>query len=494
MACAIDWSSGDDVWRRAHVTVHLGTQRDVCGQEATMVDAPYTGDLDLGAVSTRDELAALLRMVHLRADRPSLRILEARTRHSPAPLSKTAVSEMLKGTRFPRKAVMVAFLVACGERDDQIEAWRRAWDRIAVGEHGLTRRGDSGSGPVPSARAAARSGGDAAGLGAAEVERLRAEVSRLSEDNSRLRLQMAAAGRSVTAPEARSGDGTGTRGVRGPEVRRRELGARLRALRVAKGMTIEQAADHLFCSPGKVSRMENGFRAGTLRDVRDLCELYGVSEADQRDELLEFARQSKQHGWWQDYGLPFSTYVGLEADAASVSSYHSTIVPGLLQTADYARAIHDGGTARSYDWEEIEQRVQVRLIRQRLLTQSDPPKFRAVLDEAVLHRVMGGPAVMAVQLDRLIELSRLRNVAIGVISFRSGAHPGGDGAFDILEFGASLPGVVYLEGLFGQIFVESPRDVGRYQSAFETLHAAALDQEDSQQLIRRIRRDLGETT
>jgi hypothetical protein len=119
--------------------VRCGTTADTCGQGVDVDDAPYTGDLDLGAASTRDDLAALLQTVHIRADKPSLRTLEARTRHGATPLSKTAVAEMLKGVRVPRKAVMVAFLRACGVQDDGMESWLRTWERVASGEGGPAR-------------------------------------------------------------------------------------------------------------------------------------------------------------------------------------------------------------------------------------------------------------------------------------------------------------------------------------------------------------------
>jgi transcriptional regulator with XRE-family HTH domain len=454
-----------------------------------VVDAVHTGDLDLTAAATPAELTALLRTVHLRADRPSLRVLEARTRHDPTPLSKTVVSEVLKGVRFPRKGVMVAFLRACGERDDRIESWQRAWERIAASRTELAAHATEDA-PRPVAQATVSGAGEISAGGAAEVERLRQEVSKLSEDNRRLRLQVGGAGQMGPVPENEPARDVGTRPARGPEVRRRELAAQLRSLRSERGLTTEQVAGHLFCSVGKVSRMENGFRAGTVRDVRDLCELYKVSGA-QRDYLMELARQSKQHGWWQDYDPPFATYIGLEADAASISSYHCVIVPGLLQTADYARAVMNA-VRRGLNHEAIEQRVQIRLARQRVLTQEDPPKFIAVVDEAVLHRVVGSVAVMVAQLDRLIKLSSLENVDLRMIAYGAGCHPGLGGAFDILELGRHLPDVVCVEGLFGMIYVEKARDVKRHRDAFEILHETAHDQEDSRSEIIRIRRQMEE--
>lgn len=236
--------------------------------------------------------------------------------------------------------------------------------------------------------------------------------------------------------------------------------------------------------------MENGFRAGTLRDVRDLCELYKVSNA-QRDYLMELARQSKQHGWWQDYDLPFSTYIGLEADAASISSYYCVVMPGLLQTEEYARAVVNAvGRGRGLSQQDIEERIHIRLTRQRVLTQKDPPKLVALLDEAVLHRVIGSAGVMAAQMDQLIELSALENIDLRVITYDAGCHPGVGGAFDILAFSIDLPSLVYIEGLFGLIYVEKERDVNRYERVFEIMQKVAKNEEDTRNEIMKMRRQL----
>jgi transcriptional regulator with XRE-family HTH domain len=453
-----------------------------------MTDAPYTDDLDLAAVSTASELAEFLRTVHLRADRPSLRVLEARTRHELTPLSKTAVSEMLKGTRFPRKAVMIAFLKACGERDDRIEEWRHTWERIATVQYGPASTPAAGRVPLQSGHGVAIESGGGLVPETAEAKQLRAEIDRLNEDNRRLRLQAAAAARSDAAPQTVVG-GTGVRQARGPELPRRMLGAKLRALRVAQDITVEQVAAHLLCSVAEVNRMENGFRSGRLRDIRDLCELYCVSDADQRDYLMDLARQSKRRGWWQEYSVFSSTFMGLEADATSLKDYNPIVVMGLLQTADYARTVIESISAGQLNSDRIERLVQARLIRQHLLTRNNPLVLSAVLDEAILHRIVGSAAVMAVQLDHLIDLSRLDNVTIEVIPYGSGAHAGFN-AFDILEFDAALPGVVYLEGVFGELYFEKPEEVDRFQKIFSVLREKALDEEDSRALIGTARRSL----
>ncbi len=274
--------------------------------------------------------------------------------------------------------------------------------------------------------------------------------------------------------------------VRSPTVRRRELGALLRALRNEKGLTVEQVAERLLCSPSKVSRMETGHGVATPRDIRDLCELYGVTDEGDRERLMSLAREGKQAGWWQGYDLDyFATYVGLEAEAAGIKYFQSTIVPGLIQTPDYARAMHEAGIPK-FSPERIDQLIEVRLTRQRLLERDQPLRLDAILDEAVLHRVVGGPAVMRAQLEQLIEVSKRPNVTIQVIPYAAGAHPAMDSTFNILEFTGGVASVVYVEGLVGWIYVERPQDIDRYQQVFEHLRTVALSPQDSIKRVARI--------
>jgi transcriptional regulator with XRE-family HTH domain len=278
--------------------------------------------------------------------------------------------------------------------------------------------------------------------------------------------------------------------VRSPTVRRRELGALLRALRNQKGLTVEQAADQLLCSPSKVSRMETGHGIATPRDIRDLCALYDVTAEADRDRMQQLAREGKQSGWWQDYDLPYSTYVGLEAEATVIGDFQSSVVPGLLQTADYARAGHEGAMPRLSP-EEIERRIEAKLTRQSLLTQPDPPSFQVVLDEAVLHRAVGGSQVMDAQLERLIEAVRLPHVTIQVIPFTFGAHPGVESNFNILEMPAPTPGVVFVEGLVGSVYLETAKDLSRYREVFKCLQTIALSPKDTISVIAKIRAQSG---
>jgi len=232
--------------------------------------------------------------------------------------------------------------------------------------------------------------------------------------------------------------------------------------------------------------METGHGIATSRDIRDLCDLYGVTDAAERERMKQLSHEGKQQGWWQSYDLPYSTYVGLEAEAVAISDFQSSVVPGLLQTADYARAGHEGAMPKLSP-EEIERRIEAKLTRQSLLTKADPPSFEAVLDEAVLHRAVGGPQVMDEQLERLIEISHLPNVTIQVIPFALGAHPGVESNFNILEMPGRTPGVVFVEGLVGYLYLEKTEDLQRYQGIFERLKTMALSPKDTIIAVAKIR-------
>jgi len=470
-------------------------------------DPPYTEDLNLASVTIYGELAALLRTVHLRADRPSLRTLEARTRHDETPLSKTAVSEMLKGVRFPRKAVMVSFLRACGVRDDHITPWSRAWERVAVRDHELAQRKGMYIMPAGQTRVAAgrdersdwprrgtAGGADAKNLSAGrsveltadavdpQTERLRDQINQLDADNNRLRLQLAAIDLQRVEDEPHFTDAANARAAHSPIASRRELGVLLRTLRQEQGLTVKQVAEHLMCSTNKVRGMEASFRAGTLRDVRDLCDLYGVTTKAERDRMMKLAEEGKQQGWWQSYELGYATYVGLEAEAAAISAFQSSVVHGLLQTAEYARAGHEGAMPRLSP-ERIEMQIEAKLTRQRILTRDNPPRFAAVLDEAALHRMAGGRQVMASQLAKILEMSALPDVLVQVLPYELGAHPAVESNFTILELPSPTPGVVYVEGLIGSVYLERAEDLKKYREIFNQLQFIALSPKDTAGLI-----------
>jgi hypothetical protein len=220
--------------------------------------------------------------------------------------------------------------------------------------------------------------------------------------------------------------------------------------------------------------METGHGVATPRDIRDVCSLYEVTDEAERERMLNLAVEGRQAGWWQSYDLnQFADYVGLEADAVSVKNYQSILIPGLLQTPDYARAVNEAVMPQP-DPERLEEQTEVRLRRQERLTQDPPLRFGVILDEAALHRVIGGPAVMEAQLWHLVELSQLPNVTLQVIPFSAGAHPAMDSTFIILEFADAVPGLVYVEGLVGWVYMERSRDVERYMRVFERLCDIAL--------------------
>ena len=263
-----------------------------------------------------------------------------------------------------------------------------------------------------------------------------------------------------------------------PTVRQRELGTRLRQLRTELGLTVDDVGEKLLCSATKISRMETGARRPSLRDVRDLCGVYGVDEPTSAD-LMRLAREAREQGWWMQYGdLAVGAYIGLEEAATSITSFTMYYVPALLQTEDYARAIIKA-IAPKMDPRIHQQRVEARLRRQQLLDRDTPPSYRVLLDEAVLHRRVGGSAVMAAQLDRILELERESRTTVQVIPFDVGAHAAQDSNFVLLEFDEPLSPVVFIEGLTNHQYQERKADLARYREAVEYLRDSALSPRDS---------------
>ena len=270
---------------------------------------------------------------------------------------------------------------------------------------------------------------------------------------------------------------------RSPTVRRRRLGFELRRLRERAGVTIEYVADQLECSTSKISRIETGQTSATPRDVRDMLELYQVSEAV-AEELVQIAREARQKGWWHPYSTVLtSAFVGLEAEAESVRAYEQQVIPGLLQTEEYARAMIRAARP-DIGSDEVERRVHVRMQRQSLLAESDSVDLWVVLDEAVLSRPIGGDSVMRRQLDRLVEVAGLPRVTLQVLPFEAGAHAGMDGTFTILNFsGQADTNVVFVENATGGLFLEKREELRKYQTIFDHIRAAALRPEESVSLI-----------
>ena len=274
--------------------------------------------------------------------------------------------------------------------------------------------------------------------------------------------------------------------TRTPTGRRRRLGAELRRLREAAGLTIDRVAEELECSPSKVSRIETGQVSATPRDVRDMLGLYRVDD-DRLEAMVQVAREARQRGWWQKFvdvpdGVP--AYVGLETAATSIDVYMALLVPALLQTPDYARAVI-AAVRPDLPPKEIDRRVELRLRRQDLLDQERPPRMRVLLDDTVLLRPVGGPAIMAAQRRRLLADADRPAVTIQVLEVEAGAHAGMDGPFTIFGFPASAErDVVALDSAADALYLEGPEDVARYRRVFELLLPAARSAEDSAAIIR----------
>lgn len=257
----------------------------------------------------------------------------------------------------------------------------------------------------------------------------------------------------------------------------------LKALRTQKGWTVEQVAERLEFSASKVSRLETGQRGASARDIRDLCDLYAVDD-QQRQHLVGLAAEGKQTAWYQRQTLRGSRYVGLEAAAKTVSDFGLGLVPGPLQTSDYARAIMRG-TLPAISADVIEQRLEARIARQRALASRTDLLFEALLDESVLHRLVGGRSVMKSQLSRLLELSELAHVAIRVLPFERGALPSNNNKFIILTFERpdEEPPIVFVETLTADHYLDRPDDVAEYQEAFKIMQGMAATPAKTRQLI-----------
>jgi len=279
----------------------------------------------------------------------------------------------------------------------------------------------------------------------------------------------------------------------GPTVLRILVGAQLRRLREASGVTREAAAYAIRGSEAKMSRLESGRVGFKRRDVADLLTVYGVAEGTARDLVLDVAEQANEPGWWHRYNdtMPdwFSTYVGLEQAATIIRSYEAQYVPGLLQTDAYANAVIELGQAVRAD--EVSQRVELRMRRQQLLYMPQPPDYWAVIDEAVLRRNLGGRQVMRDQLDHILEATKRPNITVQVVPFdRSDAAAVG-GPFTLLRFAEpdlpDLPDIVYLEQLNSALYLNRDVDVQTYRKIVDRLAAGALPPGRSTELIASVR-------
>ncbi|MFH9864464.1 helix-turn-helix domain-containing protein [Streptomyces sp. NPDC017202] len=272
----------------------------------------------------------------------------------------------------------------------------------------------------------------------------------------------------------------------GPAVRRRKLGAELRALRSRAGFTSGEAARLVGWHQSKVSRIETGTSGTRPADVRSLLDAYGVEDAQLRGLMLALAGSVEGDGrehWWHAYRgvLPptYRDFISLESQASAMRTLETTVVPGLLQTPAYARAV-TRAAVEGLDEDRLDALVEVRLARQDVLRARPPLELDAVLDEAVLRREVGGPEVMARQLERLVEAARLPQVRLQVLPFSAGAHIGVTGSFVIFSFSsASDLDVVVLDHLTSSVHLERKEDLQAYTKAFDALRAHALSPGDS---------------
>lgn len=282
-------------------------------------------------------------------------------------------------------------------------------------------------------------------------------------------------------------------GPTGSTVPRRQLGRYLRELRSGARLTVKAAARALEWSEAKMWRIETGQTSLRSHDVEAMCNVYGAAP-DFTEALMGLAKETKARGWWHAYGdaIPegFDLFIGLEEAASEVDWYESELIPGLLQTEDYARAIVRKGKPDE-DAEEVDRRVDLRIARQVLLTRTTAPvRLKVVVNEAVLRRCVGGNKVMAKQLRHLLDVGSLPNVTVRVVPFSAGLHLGVmAGPFQILRFptnrdgSMSEPPTVYADGYTGDLYLDKPAEVASYDAAFVDIWNNASDDQASQSLI-----------
>jgi transcriptional regulator with XRE-family HTH domain len=278
-----------------------------------------------------------------------------------------------------------------------------------------------------------------------------------------------------------------------PTIRRRRLGAALRRLREASGLSLQAVAEELGWSTSKISRIESAKIAVTPPDVHALL---GVLDApsDEVETLVSLASEHRQPGWWRQYAevLPpwFEGYLSLESEAARLLPYESAVLPGLLQTEQYAAEILRQSSYTQLP-DEAARGAELRRARQVRLIDPDPLYLDVVINESALRRIVGGQEVMSAQLTRLLDASQLPNVALRVLPFAAGAHPGADGSFTVLEFSdPSNPRIVYLDRMTNSEYLDGLRDVAAYRHAHQRLRDAAVSLSDSREMIMKLLREL----
>jgi transcriptional regulator with XRE-family HTH domain len=280
----------------------------------------------------------------------------------------------------------------------------------------------------------------------------------------------------------------------GPAVRRRQLMTELKRLRESAVLTQEDVAGQLDWHPTKIMRIETGRTAPHPNDVRVMLGLYGVADSGVLAGLLKLAKDARQRGWWYSYKdvllSRFELFLGLESEADSIRDFELSMIPGLLQTDDYARELIRGLMA--FDAAEIERRVELRMARQQILDREDAPHLWAIVDEAAVHRVVGGKAIMKAQLLHLANSAEHGRTTIQVLPFSAGPHPGQTGPFIILGFAEPTePEVVYMETVGGNLYVDKSEEVRLFSTVFDQLRAVALSPSQSAAMLQALAGELG---
>ncbi|MGW5066456.1 helix-turn-helix domain-containing protein [Streptomyces cyaneofuscatus] len=283
-----------------------------------------------------------------------------------------------------------------------------------------------------------------------------------------------------------------------PTVRRRRLGAELKRLREKAGVRMEDAAERIGGDKPKISRQENGRQGVSKLEIEALLALYGVSDDRLRTALTTLAREGRRKGWWAQYGdiltAGFQEWLSIESDAARILAFQPMLVPGLLQTVEYAMEVircaeKDATQAKRDSY------LEVRKVRQEIFARDNPPQYVCLLDEAVLRREVGGPAVMAAQLAQILKVNNPPKLTIQVVPFGQGWHAGLHGPFNIYNYPDPMDlDVVNLDYLDGALYLEEDDSVKRYQLAFDELRGTALNTPQSIELVSSVQREFAKRT
>jgi transcriptional regulator with XRE-family HTH domain len=279
-----------------------------------------------------------------------------------------------------------------------------------------------------------------------------------------------------------------------PSLRYRRIGAALRDLRDARGLTVATAARKYGRSQGWFSTVENGLTVVRSDELSDLLDFYQCEDGELRESLLYLASRDWQRGWWRAFArqVPMSAidFVSFEADSAGISVFEKDLVPGLLQNEDYARAVNLGSIINR-DSDQVEESVAFRMARKQVLDRPVALKFDVIVCEAALRQEIGGKSVMRAQLETLIRTYDTENISVRVIPYSAGAHAGAEGSFSIYDVGnRGLLSLVLIDGLARTHYLEDDQDVALYRRAFQMLSATALTRSESAELMRRIASEL----